>query len=122
MTVEKNELTDVEMDKEPIYVAPKRVSLVADLAGIISWIVLVGFLAYFAVEIFYLQTQMKEGSLVLSTLIKEPSFISYLFTNMVVPLLTGLGLFVILQAAATGMNVLLEMDFNSQEAISKPKD
>ena len=121
MTVEKNGLADVEMDKEPVYFAPKRVSLVSDLAGIISWIVLVGFLAYFIVEIVYLQAQMKEGSLVLSTLIKEPSFISYLFTNMVVPLLTGLGLFVILQAAATGLNVLLEMDFNSRETNSKPE-
>jgi len=33
--------------------------------------------------------------------------------------LTGLGIFVILQAAATGLNVLLEMDFNAREARSK---
>jgi hypothetical protein len=121
MTIEKNELTVQEIDKEPIYFAPKRVSLVSDIAGIFSWVVLVGFLAYFAVEVIYLQAQMKAGDLVLLTVIKEPSFLSYLFSNLVIPLLTGLGLFFILQAAAIGLNVLLELDYNTHDALSKTK-
>jgi hypothetical protein len=121
MNVENVEVTEQEMEKEPIYFAPKRVSLVSDIAGIFSWIILVGFIAYFVVELVYLQSQMTAGNLVLSTVIKEPSFISYLFANLVIPLLTGLGLFAILQAVAAGLNVLLEMDFNAHEAAGKPK-
>jgi hypothetical protein len=34
-------------------------------------------------------------------------------------LLTGLGFFTVLQAAAQGLNVLLEMDFNAREAKGK---
>jgi hypothetical protein len=121
MTEEKIEMTDLVVDKEPVYYAPKRVTLVSDIAGILSWVLLVGFLAYFVVGIVYLQAQMKAGSLVLATIIKEPSFISYLFSNLAIPLLTGLGLFIILQAAATGLNVLLEMDYNAHDTSSKPK-
>jgi hypothetical protein len=121
MTEEKIEMTDIALDKEPIYFAPKRVSLVSDIAGILSWVVLVGFLAYFVVEIVYLQAQMKAGSLVFATIIKEPSFISYLFSNLLIPLLTGLGFFVILQAAATVLNVLLDMDYNKHDANNQTK-
>jgi hypothetical protein len=119
--VVENKSTEAAIDQEPIYFAPKRVSLVSDISGILSWVVLVGFLAYFVVEIVYLQAQMKAGSLVFSTIIKEPSFISYLFSNMVIPLLTGLGLFVILQAAATVLNVLLDMDYNKHDAGNQTK-
>jgi hypothetical protein len=121
MAEEKIEMSDLVVDKEPVYYAPKRVTLVSDIAGILSWVILVGFLAYFVVEIVYLQAQMKAGSLEFLTVIKEPSFISYLFSNLAIPLLTGLGLFGILQAAATGLNVLLEMDFNARDSSSKAK-
>jgi hypothetical protein len=121
MDVNNNEKIDLETDKEPIYFAPKRVSLVSDVAGILSWVILVGFIGDIVVQMIYLQAQMKAGNLVFFTLIKEPSFISYLFVNLAIPLLTGLGLFVILQAAAAGLNVLLEMDYNSHEAITKTK-
>jgi len=115
MNLEINEVTDAAKDNEPIYFAPKRVSLVSDVAGILSWFVLVGFISNIVVQVITIQAQLKTGNLVLSTLIKEPSFISYLFVNLVVPLLTGLALFAVLQAAAVGLNVLLEMDFNSRE-------
>jgi hypothetical protein len=121
MTEEKIELAEPEVDKEPVYYAPKRVTLVSDIAGILSWVVLAGFIAYFVVEIFYLQAQMKAGSLVLATIIKEPSFISYLFSNLAIPLLTGLGFFIILQGVATGLNMLLENDYNAHDAGSKSK-
>jgi hypothetical protein len=49
----------------------------------------------------------------------ESSFFAYLFVNLIIPLLTGLGIFVILQAASVSLNVLLEMDYNSREAKSK---
>jgi hypothetical protein len=121
MNMENNELTSPVEEKEPIYFTPKRVSLVSDFASILSWVVLVGFIGDIILLIISLKTQIKTNNLVFSTLIKDPSFFGYIFINLIVPLLTGLGLFAILQAAAAGLNVLLEMDYNAREAKSKAK-
>jgi hypothetical protein len=110
-----------EEEKEPIYFAPKRVSLVADIAGILSWVVLVGFVGDVVLQILTLSAEIKSGGYLLADLIKESSFVAILFTNMLVPLLTGLVFFIVLQAAAAGLNVLLEMDFNAREAKNKAK-
>jgi hypothetical protein len=118
MNMEVNEITEQE-ENEHIYFAPKRVTMVSDIASILSWVVLVGFIADFVIQMVSLQAQMKSQSLVLATLIKEPSFFSYVFINMVIPLLTGLGLFGLLQAAAVGLNMLLEMDYSAHDTISK---
>jgi hypothetical protein len=119
MSVEKTEMIDAAEEKEPIYFAPKRVSLVSDVASVLSWIVLVGFIGDIVVQVISLQAQLKTQGLALSTLMHESSFFAYLFVNLIIPLLTGLGIFVILQAASVGLNVLLEMDYNSREAKSK---
>jgi hypothetical protein len=105
-----------EEEKAPIYFAPKRVTLVSDVASIFSWVVLVGFLGDIAIQIYSLITQMKTQSLALATLLHEPSFFGYIFINILVPLLTGLALFAVLQAVSVGLNMLLEMDFNSRDA------
>jgi hypothetical protein len=115
--MENTEITAQE--EEPIYFAPKRVSLVSDIASILSWVVLVGFIGDIVIQAISLQGQMKSQNLVLSTLLREPSFFSYLFINMIRPFLTGLGLFALLQAVAVGLNVLLEMDYNAREAKKK---
>lgn len=115
MNMEENAMINQE-DKEPIYFAPKRVTLISDTSSILSWVVLVGFIADFIIQLVSLSGQMKSQSLVLSALLREPSFYSYVFINMLIPLLTGLGLFAILQAAAVGLNMLLEMDYNAREA------
>ena len=113
------EAIDPADEVEPVFFSPKRVSLISDVSSILSWIVLVGFIADFVIQTVSLQGQMKSQNLVLSTLMREPSFYSYIFINMLVPLLTGLGLFSLLQAAAVGLNMLLEMDFNAREAKGK---
>ena len=113
---EVDRVSSTQEEKEPIYYVPKRVSLFSDIASILSWVVLVGFLGDVVMEVFNIQSQMKTQSLAFATLIKEPSFLTYLFVNMLIPLLTGLVFFVVLQAAANGLNVLLEMDFNAREA------
>lgn len=113
------EAIDPADEVEPVFFSPKRVSLISDVSSILSWIVLVGFIADFVIQTVSLQGQMKSQNLVLSTLMREPSFYSYIFINMLVPLLTGLGLFGLLQAAAVGLNMLLEMDFNAREAKGK---
>lgn len=119
MNVDNNAITSMVEEREPVYFVPKRVSLVSDIAGIFSWVVLVGFIGDVIAQGVSLQSQIKTNSLVVADLMKEPSFFSYLFLNLVAPLLTGLALFAILQAAAHGLNVLLEMDFNTREALSK---
>jgi hypothetical protein len=119
MNIEVNEMAVAIEDKEPIYYAPRRVTLVSDLASILSWVVLVFFIGDFIVQIISLNSTMATQQLTVAALVKEPSFYAYVFVNLIVPLLTGLGIFVILQAAATGLNVLLEMDFNAREAKSK---
>lgn len=121
MNMEISESIAQEEEKEPIYFAPKRVSMVSDFASILSWVVLVGFIADVIIQAVGLQAQLKSQNLALATLLKEPSFFSYIFINLLVPLFTGLGLFGILQAAAVGLNMLLEMDYNAREAKSNAK-
>lgn len=121
MSIENTEMIDTAEDKEPIYFAPKRVSLVADVASVLSWVVLVGFIGAIIVEVISLQAQIKAQGLALSTFLRDSSFFVYLFANLVIPLLTGLGIFAILQAASVGLNVLLEMVYNSREAKDKVK-
>jgi hypothetical protein len=119
MNIETNEMTDTVDEKEPIFYATKRVTLVSDVASILSWVVLVFFLGDFIVQIISLQSTMKTQQLTIAALVREPSFYAYIFVNLIVPVLTGLGIFALLQAAANGLNVLLEMDFNAREAKSK---
>jgi hypothetical protein len=118
METEMTEMNIKEEDKEPIYFAPKRVTLASDFASVLSWVVLVGFIAYVILGVISLRAQIITNSYTLSALLKEPSFFVYIFTNMLIPLLTGLVFFAVLQAAATGLNMLLEKDFNAREAKS----
>ena len=119
MNIEKNEMAGPTDDNEPVYYAPKRVSMVSDIASILSWVVLVLFIVDFIVQIISLQSTMVAQQLTAAALVREPSFYAYLFVNLIVPFLTGLGFFIVLQAAAQGLNVLLEMDFNAREAKGK---
>jgi hypothetical protein len=114
--ITENTAADVVEEKEPIFFTPKRVSLVSDISSILSWVVLVGFLGSVILQIISLQSEIKSGGYLMADLIKEPSFIGVLFTNMLIPLLTGLVFFAVLQAAASGLNVLLEMHYNAHEA------
>ena len=115
------DVVDVVEDNEPVYYAPKQASLVSKTASILSWIVLVGFVAAVVIQGISLQTQVSSQGLTYSSLLHETSFLAYLAVNLLVPLLTGLGLFTVLQAAAVGVNMLLEMDYNSHEAKDKAK-
>jgi hypothetical protein len=115
------EMTTQEEDKEPVFYAPKRVGLISDIASITSWVVLVGFLGAFALNIVSLRSQIVTNQYAIKDLLKEPSFFVYLFTNLLTPLLTGLVFFLVLQAAAVGLNMLLEKEFDKHEAKSKAK-
>ena len=103
-------------DDEPVYYKPRSLNLVATISGILSWVVLVGIIADMVVQVVSVQSQLASQNLVLSTLLSQPSFISYVMTNLIIPLLMGLGLFITLQGIAIGLNVLLEIDFNFRES------
>ena len=118
MNNEQSEMIAITEESEPVFYTPQRVTLVSDIASILSWVVLAFFIGDFIVQIISLQSTLKTQQLTIATLMREPSFYAYLFVNIIVPFLTGLGFFVVLQAAAHGLNVLLEMDFNAREAKS----
>ena len=90
MSEQTTENVDVVEESDPIYYKPKSLNLIASLAGIFSWIILVGFVADVVVQGLNVQAQLKQQGLALSTLLAEPSFNSYAFTNLIIPLLTGL--------------------------------
>lgn len=101
-------------ENDPIYYKPKSLNLVATLAGILSWVVLAGFVLVVAGQAMNLQ-ELSQGA-AFADLIKEASARSWLYTNLVLPLLTGLGLFIVMQGVSIGLNVLLEIDFNARES------
>jgi hypothetical protein len=121
MTVENTEMQEPVEDKDPIFFVPKRISMVSDTANILSWVILVGFVGDVVAQIIGLRAQLVSQGVVLATLLREPSLYSYIFTNMVVPLLTGLGFFALLQAGSLGLSMLLEWDYNMREAKNQPK-
>jgi hypothetical protein len=124
MTIEKNDMNEMQPsseDKEPIYFVPKRISLISDTANILSWIILVGFLGAVVAEIIGLRAQLVAQGLAIKTLLREPSLYTFIFTNMVIPLLTGLGFFGLLQAASLGLSMLLEWDYNIREGRNAQK-
>ncbi len=119
MTMENNEITEIKEsseDKEPIFFVPKRISMISDTANILSWIILVGFVGAVIAQIIGLRAQLVSQGIAIKTLLKEPSLYTYIFSNMVVPLLSGLGFFGLLQAASLGLSMLLEWDYNMREA------
>ena len=115
MTEQTTENVDIVEENEPIYYKPKSLNLVATLASITSWIALVGFVINVALQVVGLQGQLTQSNLTLSAVMKEASFYVYLFSSLIVPLLTGLALFLILQGVSIGLNALLEIDFNIRE-------
>jgi hypothetical protein len=112
---EQTEVVTTVEENEPIYYKPRSLNLVATISGILSWVVLVGFIGNIVVQVLSIQKQLEGQQVVLTTLITEPAFNSYIFTNLVMPALMGLSLFMMLQGIAIGLNVLLEIDFNFRE-------
>ncbi|MEI8131967.1 MAG: hypothetical protein WCG34_06000 [Leptolinea sp.] len=105
-------VVDVE-ENEPVYYSPKALTLVAMVARVFSWVVLVGFLLVVVGNFMNLQ-ELSQGA-PLAELIKQGAARSWIYSNLAIPLLTGLGLFITLQGICIGLDVLLEIDFNTRE-------
>ncbi len=112
MSEEKIEVPEVEEETEPIYYKPRTLNLIATVTGILSWVVLAGFILVVVGQFVNLQS-LSQGA-PLTDLIKEASARSWLYTNLALPFLTGIGLFAVMQAASVGLNALLEIDFNTR--------
>jgi len=115
---EKEEVESVDMadENEPIYYKPKSLSLISTIGAWVSWILLLVFILVIIAQVLYIAGIAEQNSTTLVDFIKnDPSARSFVYTNLVLPLFTALGLFVLLQAAAIGLNALLEIDFNIRE-------
>jgi hypothetical protein len=113
------EVKSTEEETEgPVYYNPSRVSLVAGIASALSWFVLVGFLADVVAQFLNINNTVTSQGMGFAELFKEASALSFLVTNLVTPLFTGLALFFVLQGVAHGLNILLEIDFNARESKS----
>ena len=119
MTDEKIEEVAAEEENEPIYYKPKMLSLIATIAMWVSWVVLVVFILVVVAQLMYINGIAAQNSSDFIKMMTDPAqgeqARMYLYTNMVIPLFTGLSFFVLLQAAAIGLNALLEIDFNVRE-------
>ena len=114
--VENDVLAD---DSEPIYYKPKTLSLVSAIIPWVSWIVLVAFILVIIAQIQYLFGIASANGTTLNAMFVDPQqgaqVRNFIYTNMVQPLLTAVTYFLLLQAAALGLNALLEIDFNIRE-------
>jgi hypothetical protein len=112
---EENAVAVVEVDEnEPVYYNPKSLNLVTSVARVFSWVVLAGFLLLVVGNYMNLQ-ELSQGA-GLADIFKQASARIWVYTNLITPLLTGLGLFIALQGISVGLDVLLEIDFNARES------
>lgn len=110
-----NNVTQVEAEEnDPIYYNPKYLNIISTLSGVFSWIVLAGFIGL-AVGQYVILTQLSQGTSV-TELIANPQALNWIYTNIVTPILIGIVSFFVLQGAAIGLNVLLEIDFNARDS------
>ena len=124
MTEEQNEeqIEDdvaLEDENEPIYFKPKSLSMIASVATWVSWIVLVVFILVVLAQVQYIVGIATQNATTLFGMLSDPQQGEqariFVYTNMVLPLFTGLSFFVLLQAASIGLNALLEIDYNVRE-------
>lgn len=107
-------VTHVEVeDNDPIYYNPKFLNIISTLSGVFSWIMLAGFLGL-SIGQYVILTQLSQGTPI-AELFANPQALNWIYTNIATPVLTGIAIFFVLQGVAIGLNVLLEIDFNSRE-------
>jgi hypothetical protein len=78
-------VTKTEEDEGPVYYNPNRVSLVAGIASVLSWFILVGFLADVVTQFLNVNSTVTAQGMTFVSLFKEPAALSFLVTNLVTP-------------------------------------
>jgi hypothetical protein len=117
---EKEEEIELTEENGPIYYSPKTLSLISAIAAWVSWVILVGTILVIVAQVQYLLGIASQNGQTINTMLFDPQqgeqVRIFIYTNMVLPLFTGLGFFVLLQAASIGLNALLEIEFNMRES------
>jgi hypothetical protein len=105
---------EVDIDEnEPVFFKVKTLTLVASAARILSWVVLAGFVFVFVGNIFNLQ-ELSQGAAFME-LIKQAAARIWIYTNLVIPFMTGTTCFMVLLGVSSIIDGLLEVDFNTRE-------
>lgn len=102
---------------EPVLYSSKALVLVTTLLSIFSWVVLAAFLADVIAQVVNIQITLTSQSLSLAEVLRQPSAVSFLITNISTPLFTGIGLFLVMQGSAIGLNLLREMDLMNRHVL-----
>jgi hypothetical protein len=120
---QENETEDVqavvEDDNEPIYYKPKVLSLISAVSFWLSWVVIVLVIVVIVAQAQYVSGVATQNATSLMGLLSDAQQGEqarlFVYSNMLLPLLTGISFFMLLQAASVGLNALLEIDFNLRE-------
>ncbi len=111
------DLPETVESNEPVLYSSKALTLITTLLGVFSWVVLVAFLADVVAQAVNVQITLSQQSLSLSEVLRQPSAVSFLITNISTPLFTGIGLFLVMQGGAIGLNLLREMDLMNRHVL-----
>jgi hypothetical protein len=113
------EVEIIEEESGPIYYNPKALSMISMIAAWVSWIVLVGTILVIVAQVQYVLGIATQNGTTLVGMLSDAQQGEqariFIYTNMVLPLFTGLTSFILLQAASIGLNTLLEIEFNMHE-------
>lgn len=113
---------DTADENEPIYYKPGTLSLVSAILPWVSWVVLAVYVFVVIAQVSYLMGIATQNGTTLNAMFVDPQqgeqVRNFVYTNMLLPLFSGITYFLLLQAAALGLNALLEIDFNLREAKS----
>lgn len=118
ITVETTpDLSETVENNEPVLYSSRTLALITTLLSVFSWVVLVAFIADAVAQAVNVQITLTQQSLSLAEVLRQPSAVSFLITNISTPLFTGIGLFLVMQGGALGLNVLREMDLMNRNAL-----
>lgn len=125
MAKAKNEEEEIESEisaeeeNEPVYYKPKTLSLISVISQWLSWVVLILVLLVIVAQGLYLNGIATQNATAVMALLSDAQQGEqarlFVYTSMLLPLLTGLSFFFLLQAASVGLNALLEIEFNQRE-------
>ncbi len=100
-------------EKGPALYNPKALSLVASLSSMLSWVVLIAFIGDVIAQYLNVNSMISQQGMAFSDLFKEANAVSFLVSNLITPLFTGIALFLVMQGVAIGLNVLMELDLKT---------
>jgi len=106
-------------DSEPIYYKPRTLSMISAISSWLSWIVLALIALIVIAQIQYILGIATQNSTTLVAMLTDPQQGEqarlFVYSNMLLPLISGISFFFLLQAASVGLNALLEIEFNIRE-------